>query len=111
MYTFRGNVSTYKELCSLASDLNKPDLVYKFMHLVNHHALWNSKKVCCLFVCLFVCLFSSILSSLKHAHFDFLSCLHEDHSYSNRPHPYYIELYIMDLKKKNSFKFFKAYRN
>lgn len=39
-----GNLTTYKELCSLASDLNKPDLVYKFMHLANHHALWNSKK-------------------------------------------------------------------
>ena len=41
----RGNISTYKELCSLASDLNKPDLVYKFMSLANHNALWNSKKV------------------------------------------------------------------
>ena len=40
-----GSISTYKELCSLASDLNKPDLVYKFMHLANHHAIWNSKKV------------------------------------------------------------------
>jgi len=39
-----GNLSTYKELCSLASDLNRPDLVYKFMHLANHHSLWNSKK-------------------------------------------------------------------
>ena len=28
-----GNISTYKELCSLATDLNQPDLVYKFMHL------------------------------------------------------------------------------
>jgi proteasome component ECM29 len=37
-------LSTYKELCSLASDLNKPDLIYKFMHLANHNALWNSKK-------------------------------------------------------------------
>lgn len=41
---FRGNLSTYKELCSLASDLNKPDLVYQFMHLANHNAIWNSKK-------------------------------------------------------------------
>ena len=39
------HITTYKELCSLASDLNQPDLVYKFMHLANHHALWNSKKV------------------------------------------------------------------
>lgn len=41
----RKGLSTYKELCSLASDLNKPDLIYKFMHLANHNALWNSKKV------------------------------------------------------------------
>lgn len=40
-----GNISTYKELCSLASDLNNPHLVYKFMHLANHHSIWNSKKV------------------------------------------------------------------
>lgn len=38
-------LSTYKELCSLASDLNQPDLVYKFMNLANHHAMWNSRKV------------------------------------------------------------------
>ncbi|KAI5754154.1 hypothetical protein M8J77_006226 [Diaphorina citri] len=39
-----GNLSTYKELCSLASETNQPDLVYKFMHLVNHKAIWDSKK-------------------------------------------------------------------
>ncbi|XP_053602483.1 proteasome adapter and scaffold protein ECM29 isoform X2 [Plodia interpunctella] len=39
-----GNLSTYKELCSLASDLNQPDLLYKFMHLAHHNAVWNSKK-------------------------------------------------------------------
>ncbi|XP_064386642.1 proteasome adapter and scaffold protein ECM29-like isoform X2 [Halichondria panicea] len=39
-----GSISTYKELCSLASDLNNPHLVYKFLHLANHHSLWNSKK-------------------------------------------------------------------
>lgn len=38
-------LSTYKELCSLASDLSQPDLVYKFMNLANHHAMWNSRKV------------------------------------------------------------------
>lgn len=37
-------LSTYKELCSIASDLNQPDLIYKFMHLANHNALWNSRK-------------------------------------------------------------------
>ena len=40
-------LTTYKELCSLASDLNQPDLVYKFMNLANHHAMWNSRKVSC----------------------------------------------------------------
>ncbi|RVE49284.1 hypothetical protein evm_006078 [Chilo suppressalis] len=39
-----GNLSTYKELCSLASDLNQPDLLYKFMHLAHHNSMWNSKK-------------------------------------------------------------------
>ena len=39
-----GNISTYKELCSLATDLNQPDLVYKFMHLANYNATWNSRR-------------------------------------------------------------------
>ena len=39
-----GQLSTYRELCSLATDLNQPDLIYKFMHLANHNAIWNSKK-------------------------------------------------------------------
>ncbi|KAK9876967.1 hypothetical protein WA026_015999 [Henosepilachna vigintioctopunctata] len=39
-----GNLTTYKELCSLASDLNKPDLIYQFMHIANHNSIWNSKK-------------------------------------------------------------------
>ncbi|XP_039748644.1 proteasome-associated protein ECM29 homolog [Pararge aegeria] len=39
-----GNLSTYKELCSLASDLNQPDLLYKFMHLAHHNSMWNSKR-------------------------------------------------------------------
>lgn len=37
-------MSTYRELCSLATDMNQPDLIYKFMHLANHNAIWNSKK-------------------------------------------------------------------
>ena len=41
----RQNLSTYRELCSIANDLNQPDLIYKFMHLANHNASWNSKKV------------------------------------------------------------------
>ena len=39
-----GNLSTYKELCSLATDMGQPDLVYKFMHLANYNATWNTKK-------------------------------------------------------------------
>ena len=42
------NMSTYKELCAIANDLNQPDLIYKFMHLASHNAMWNSKKVCLL---------------------------------------------------------------
>lgn len=38
-----GNITTYKELCSLASDLNQPDLIYQFMQLANHNSMWNSK--------------------------------------------------------------------
>lgn len=37
------NLSTYKELCSLASDLNRPDIIYSFMQLANNNANWNSK--------------------------------------------------------------------
>lgn len=39
----RGNITTYKELCSLASDLNQPEMIYQFMQLANHNASWNSK--------------------------------------------------------------------
>ncbi|XP_015114658.1 proteasome adapter and scaffold protein ECM29 [Diachasma alloeum] len=38
------NISTYKEICSLASDLNNPGLIYKFLQLANHNAVWNSKR-------------------------------------------------------------------
>ncbi|XP_023933323.1 proteasome-associated protein ECM29 homolog [Lingula anatina] len=38
------SLSTYRELCSIANDLNQPDLIYKFLHLANHNAMWNSKK-------------------------------------------------------------------
>ncbi|KAK0081163.1 hypothetical protein PV325_012689 [Microctonus aethiopoides] len=39
-----GSITTYKEICSLASDLNKPDLIYRFLQLANHNAVWTSKK-------------------------------------------------------------------
>lgn len=38
-----GNLSTYKELCSLASDLNQPEILYQFMQLANNNANWNSR--------------------------------------------------------------------
>eukprot|EP00276_Gloeochaete_wittrockiana_P000859 CAMPEP_0184674414 /NCGR_PEP_ID=MMETSP0308-20130426/87221_1 /TAXON_ID=38269 /ORGANISM="Gloeochaete witrockiana, Strain SAG 46.84" /LENGTH=929 /DNA_ID=CAMNT_0027122009 /DNA_START=29 /DNA_END=2819 /DNA_ORIENTATION=- len=39
-----GGLSTYQELCSMAADLGQPDLIYKFLDLAGHHALWNSRK-------------------------------------------------------------------
>ena len=42
---YRSGLSTYKELCAIANDLNQPDLIYKFMHLANHNASWNTRKV------------------------------------------------------------------
>lgn len=38
-----GKLTTYQELLTLASDLNQPDLVYKFMQLARHNATWTSK--------------------------------------------------------------------
>ncbi|GAM26844.1 hypothetical protein SAMD00019534_100190 [Acytostelium subglobosum LB1] len=39
-----GQVATFKELSELSNDLGKPDMIYKFMNLSNHHQIWNSKK-------------------------------------------------------------------
>ncbi|MCO5585965.1 hypothetical protein L7F22_039901 [Adiantum nelumboides] len=39
-----GNITTYKELCSLANEMGQPDLIYKFMDLANHQASVNSKR-------------------------------------------------------------------
>ena len=39
-----GTVSTYRELCSLVTELNQPDLMYKFMNLASQSALWNSRR-------------------------------------------------------------------
>ncbi|KAI8818240.1 proteasome stabiliser-domain-containing protein [Fimicolochytrium jonesii] len=40
-----GQVSgTYQSILSLASDMNQPDLVYKFMSLAAHNAVWNSRR-------------------------------------------------------------------
>ncbi len=63
----RHGLTTYKELCSLASDLNQPDLVYKFMNLANHHAMWNSRKVSHSYIIL------SILFPFNHTYCFFLT--------------------------------------
>ncbi|KAK3816198.1 MAG: proteasome stabiliser-domain-containing protein [Benniella sp.] len=38
------SLSTYQSILSLASDMNQPELVYKFMHLASHNSLWESRK-------------------------------------------------------------------
>ncbi|KAI9007097.1 proteasome stabiliser-domain-containing protein [Gaertneriomyces semiglobifer] len=35
---------TYQSILSLASDMNQPDLVYRFMSLASHSAIWNSRR-------------------------------------------------------------------
>ncbi|KAL7747635.1 proteasome component M29 [Sorochytrium milnesiophthora] len=37
------NLTTYQSILSLASEMNQPDLVYKFMQLASHNALWQSR--------------------------------------------------------------------
>jgi len=37
-------LSTYQELCSVATELGQPELVYKFLNLASHNAMWNSRK-------------------------------------------------------------------
>ena len=37
-------LSTYQSILSLASDMNQPELVYKFMHLASHNSMWQSRK-------------------------------------------------------------------
>jgi proteasome component ECM29 len=39
-----GSLSTYKELCSIVTDIGQPDLIYKFMDLANYQAMLNSSK-------------------------------------------------------------------
>ena len=39
-----GSISTYRELCSLATDMGQPDLVYRFKDLANHQASLNSSR-------------------------------------------------------------------
>jgi proteasome component ECM29 len=42
--TEQGEVNTYKEICSLASDTGNPELIYRFLALSSHSALWQSRK-------------------------------------------------------------------
>lgn len=37
------NLSTYKDLCSMASEMNNPGMIYNFMQLANNNANWNTK--------------------------------------------------------------------
>jgi len=37
-------ISTYKEICALANELNQPDLVYQFLGLAHTSAMWNSRR-------------------------------------------------------------------
>ncbi|CAG8849283.1 29876_t:CDS:1, partial [Racocetra persica] len=37
-------ISTYQSILSLASDMNQPELVYKFMQLASYNAMWQSRK-------------------------------------------------------------------
>lgn len=53
-------MSTYRELCAIATDLNQPDLIYKFLHLANHQSMWNSRKVNC--TCVHLTIIERILS-------------------------------------------------
>ncbi|KAJ3192246.1 hypothetical protein HK101_006845 [Irineochytrium annulatum] len=37
-------LTTYQSILSLASDMSQPDLVYQFMSLASHNAIWNSRR-------------------------------------------------------------------
>ncbi|CAG8551849.1 6467_t:CDS:10 [Diversispora eburnea] len=37
-------ITTYQSILSLASDMNQPELVYKFMQLASHNAMWQTRK-------------------------------------------------------------------
>ena len=34
----------HQSILSLASNINQPELVYKFMQLASHNAMWKSRK-------------------------------------------------------------------
>ncbi|KAJ3397973.1 hypothetical protein HDU92_000075 [Lobulomyces angularis] len=37
-------LTTYQSILSLASDMNQPDMVYKFVQMASHSAVWNSRR-------------------------------------------------------------------
>jgi proteasome component ECM29 len=39
-----GGLSTYKELCAMATDMGQPDLVFRFMDLANHARALSAKR-------------------------------------------------------------------
>ena len=39
-----GKISTYRELCSLATEMGQPDLLYRFMDLANHASSLASSR-------------------------------------------------------------------
>ena len=39
----KGEVSTMKELMTVANDMGQPDLVYRFMDIASHHSAWQSR--------------------------------------------------------------------
>jgi proteasome component ECM29 len=38
------NITTYQSIMSLAAEMNQPDLVYKFMNMASHNAIWTSRR-------------------------------------------------------------------
>lgn len=40
-----GPLATYRDLCSLAADVQEPTLAYTFLYLANHQPEWNSWPV------------------------------------------------------------------
>ncbi len=39
-----GSLTTYKELCTLATELGQPELIYRFMNLAGSNKVWNSRR-------------------------------------------------------------------
>ncbi|EPY50332.1 proteasome component [Schizosaccharomyces cryophilus OY26] len=42
--TNQGSVTTYKDICSLASESGNPDLVYSFLSIANTNSVWQARK-------------------------------------------------------------------